>query len=189
MQFSPAFWHFLSHRSKCYPQRHVLRHCVRTCQTERRKKEDNLAKSRAEIAQSVHWLATGWTGRSGFDSRQDLGIFLFATASRPVLGPTQSPYPMGTRVLSPCINAAGMWYHSPPSSAEVKNMSSYTSSPPYTFTAWCLVKHRDFTFAWFSPSLLNKVWYRLLMPQIVSCNLMFMSSTLSSLSAQTMNVQ
>jgi hypothetical protein len=33
--------------------------------------------------------------------------------------------------------------HSPPSSAEVKNAWSYTSTPQYVFMAWCLVKHRD----------------------------------------------
>jgi len=32
--------------------------------------------------------------------------------------------------------------HSPPSSAEVKNAWSYTSTPPYVFMAWCLVKYR-----------------------------------------------
>jgi len=32
--------------------------------------------------------------------------------------------------------------HSPPSSAEVKNAWSCTSTPPYVFTAWCLVKYR-----------------------------------------------
>jgi hypothetical protein len=37
--------------------------------------------------------------------------------------------------------------HSPPSSAEVKNEWSYTSTPQYAFMTWCLVKHRDnFTF-------------------------------------------
>jgi hypothetical protein len=30
--------------------------------------------------------------------------------------------------------------HSPPSSAEVKNAWSYTSTPQYAFMAWCLVK-------------------------------------------------
>jgi hypothetical protein len=30
-------------------------------------------------------------GRPGFDSRQRLGIYLFATASRPALGPIQPP--------------------------------------------------------------------------------------------------
>jgi hypothetical protein len=34
--------------------------------------------------------------------------------------------------------------HSPPSSAEVKNAWSYTSTPSqYVFMAWCLFKHRD----------------------------------------------
>jgi hypothetical protein len=32
--------------------------------------------------------------------------------------------------------------HSPPSSAEVKNTWSYTSTPQYVLVAWCLVKHR-----------------------------------------------
>jgi hypothetical protein len=42
-------------------------------------------------AQSTRW-ATGWTiGVLGFDSRRGLGIFLFTTASRTALGPTQSP--------------------------------------------------------------------------------------------------
>jgi hypothetical protein len=37
--------------------------------------------------------------------------------------------------------------HSHPSSAEFKNVWSYTSTPQYIFMAWCLVKHRDnFTF-------------------------------------------
>jgi hypothetical protein len=43
--------------------------------------------------------------------------------------------------------------HLPPSSAEVKNAWSYTSTPPYVFMAWCLVKHRDnFTFIFISIS-------------------------------------
>jgi len=32
--------------------------------------------------------------------------------------------------------------HSPPSSANVKNEWSYTSTPTYVFMAWCLVKYR-----------------------------------------------
>jgi hypothetical protein len=31
--------------------------------------------------------------------------------------------------------------YSPPSSAEVKNAWSYSSTPQYVFMAWCLVKH------------------------------------------------
>jgi hypothetical protein len=30
--------------------------------------------------------------------------------------------------------------HSPPSSAKVKNMWSYTSTPQYNLMAWCLIK-------------------------------------------------
>jgi len=32
--------------------------------------------------------------------------------------------------------------HLPPYSVEVKNAWSYTSTPPYIFMAWCLIKHR-----------------------------------------------
>jgi hypothetical protein len=32
--------------------------------------------------------------------------------------------------------------HSPPSSADVKNAWSYTSTPQYVFMAGCLIKHR-----------------------------------------------
>jgi hypothetical protein len=33
--------------------------------------------------------------------------------------------------------------NSPPSSAEVKNAWSYTSTSPYFYMAWSLIKHRD----------------------------------------------
>jgi hypothetical protein len=58
------------------------------------KKADNFivltyCVGRAVIAQ--RW-AMGWTiGVLGFDSRRGLGIFLFTTASRTVLGPTHPP--------------------------------------------------------------------------------------------------
>jgi hypothetical protein len=84
----------------------------------------------------VHWtchepdefsLATRLrAGRSGFDSRQVLGIFPFATASRPALEPTQHPIQWVPGVLSPVREAV----HSPPSLAEVKSAWSYASNPP-----------------------------------------------------------
>jgi hypothetical protein len=47
---------------------------------------------RAVIAQSLQLWATGWTiWILGFDSWRGLRIFLFITASRTVLGPTQPP--------------------------------------------------------------------------------------------------
>jgi hypothetical protein len=52
--------------------------------------------------------ATGWTiGVLGFDSRRGLGIFLFSTASRTALRPTQSPIQWVPRALSLGGKAAG----------------------------------------------------------------------------------
>jgi hypothetical protein len=78
------------------------------------------------------------------DFRRRLGIFLFTTASRMALGPTQPPIQWVPGALSLGVKWPGCEAdHSPPSSAEVKNACSYTSTPQYVFTAWCLVKHRD----------------------------------------------
>jgi hypothetical protein len=78
----------------------------------------------------------------GFDSRRGLEIFLFATESRPALGPTQPPiqWVAGALSLGVKLREAD---HSPPSSAEINNAWIYTSTPKYVFMAWCLVKHRD----------------------------------------------
>jgi hypothetical protein len=62
------------------------------------------------------------TGRPGFDFRQRQQIFLFSTASRPVLGTTHSPLQWVLGFLSPGVKRPGREIvHSPPSSAEVKN--------------------------------------------------------------------
>jgi hypothetical protein len=62
-----------------------------------------------------------------------------ATASTQAVGPTE-----------PSIKWTGEWSgrgcqsdHSPPSSVEVNNAWSYTSTPPYVFMTWCLVKHKN----------------------------------------------
>jgi hypothetical protein len=74
----------------------------------------------------------GWTiGVLGFDSRQGLGIFFITTAYRPALGPTQPPIQRVPGALPVGIKRPGREaYHSPPSSAEVKNAWSYTSILP-----------------------------------------------------------
>jgi hypothetical protein len=58
-----------------------------------------------------------------------MGIFLFATASKPALRPTHPPIHYVPEAISPEIKA----HHSPPSSTEVKNAWSYTSTPPHVF--------------------------------------------------------
>jgi hypothetical protein len=84
-----------------------------------------------------------------FDFRRELGIFLFTAASRPALGPTQPPIKWVSQTLPLGVKRLGREAdHSPPTSAEVKNAWSYTSTPQYVFMAWYLVKHRDsFAFA------------------------------------------
>jgi hypothetical protein len=67
----------------------------------------------------------------GFESRQGLGIFLFTTASRPALGPTQPPIQWVPEALSLGVKRSGREAdHSPSSGAEVKNAWSYTSTSP-----------------------------------------------------------
>jgi hypothetical protein len=60
-------------------------------------------------------------GVLGFDSRRGLGIFLFTTASRTVVGHTQPPIQWVPGSLSPAVKWPGRETdHSPQSSAEVK---------------------------------------------------------------------
>jgi hypothetical protein len=60
-----------------------------------------------------------------------LEIFLFTTASRTALGPTQPPIQWVPGALSLGVKWPGCEAdHSPPSSAEAKNAWSYTSTPP-----------------------------------------------------------
>jgi hypothetical protein len=69
-----------------------------------------------------------------------LGIFLFTTASRPALGPTQPPIQWVPGALSLGVKRLGREAdHSPPSSAEVKNAWSCTPTPQYVFMAWRLI--------------------------------------------------
>jgi hypothetical protein len=79
-----------------------------------------------------------------FDSRRRLRIFLFTIVSRKVLGPNQPPIQWVPGALSLWVKRPGREAdHSLPSSAEVKNAWSYTSTPPIRLHGWCLVKHRD----------------------------------------------
>jgi hypothetical protein len=64
----------------------------------------------------------GWAmGFLGFDSRWGLGNFLFTTASRTALGPTQPPIQWVPEALFLGVERPGSEAdHSPPSSADVK---------------------------------------------------------------------
>jgi hypothetical protein len=95
-------------------------------------------------------------GVLGFDSRRGLGIFLFTTASRMALGPTQPPIQWEPGALSLGVKRPGREAdHSPPSSTEVKErVELYLHSPGTHSWRGAQLKHRDnFTFA-FYPLLL-----------------------------------
>jgi hypothetical protein len=78
-------------------------------------------------------LGAGWPG---FDSRQ-CKIFLFTTASRPTLGPTQPPS-LGVKWQG-CEAE-----HSPPSSGEVKKGAAIPSLPhTSSWHSAQLIKYRD----------------------------------------------
>jgi hypothetical protein len=69
-----------------------------------------------------------------FDSRRALGIFLLTTASKPALEPTQPPIQCVEGALSLGVKRPRRKADdSPPSSAEVKNAWSNTSTPPIRF--------------------------------------------------------
>jgi len=66
-----------------------------------------------------------------------IGIFVFATASRPDLVYTQPP-----NQWVPGVKRHGRQVgHSPPPSAEVKKKCWYTFTSSFVFMAWCLIKH------------------------------------------------
>jgi hypothetical protein len=72
----------------------------------------------------------------GFESLQGLGIVILTTVSRPALGTTQSPIQWVKRLGREAD-------HSPPSSAEVKNVWSYTPIPSMSMWRGAQLKHRD----------------------------------------------
>jgi hypothetical protein len=73
----------------------------------------------------------GWTTGVRFPSGKVMTFFLFSTASRPALGSTQPHIQRVPGVLSPALKRSGREAdHSPPFSADVKNVWSNTSTLP-----------------------------------------------------------
>jgi hypothetical protein len=96
---------------------------------------------RTEEAFCFKYIWLGYGLDAGVRFRQEQGFLLLATASRPALGPTEPPIQGVPGVISPVVK--GSEREADPtlsSSAEVKNAWSYTSTLPYVFMAWCLVK-------------------------------------------------
>jgi len=96
-------------------------------------------------------------------SVQKVGYAMFLISSRCnclllALWPNQLLIQWVPEALNPRVKLLGHETdHPPPSSAKVKNVWCYTSSPLYIFMAWCSVKHRDnfiftfFTFYYYYP--------------------------------------
>jgi len=93
----------------------------------------------------VAWLHYGLDDRTSVPVR-GRDSFLFATG----YGAQPASYPMGTGRSFLGVKRTGREADCLlASSAEVKNVWSYTSTLTYVFMVWCLVKHRDkfiFTF-------------------------------------------
>jgi hypothetical protein len=85
-----------------------------------------------------------WAGRSdvrGSNPAGDREFFFYNTVSRTALGSTQTPIQWVPGALSLEVKRPGReGDHSLRSNAQVKNTWSYTSTPPYTITAWFSVK-------------------------------------------------
>jgi hypothetical protein len=81
----------------------------------------NMAEAKFRLVLLSVWCSDGLrTGRPGFDSRQ-CKIFLFSTAFRPTLGPTQPPIQRLPGAFSLGIKRQGREAdHSPPTSAEIR---------------------------------------------------------------------
>jgi hypothetical protein len=84
------------------------------------------------LAGIAQWYSVGLrAGLPTVRARQGLRIFLFTTASRPALEPTQPPIQWVPVALSLGVKRpVGEADHSLLSSAEVKNSLRYTSTPP-----------------------------------------------------------
>jgi hypothetical protein len=106
-----------------------------------------------QLSRYSGWLRAGWWG---FECRRELGIFLFTTASRPALGPTQSPIRWEAGALSLGIKRPGREAdYSPPFTAEVKEcVELYLHSPNTPSWRGAQLKHRNnFTFTFYSAGL------------------------------------
>jgi hypothetical protein len=72
------------------------------------------------------------------------GTFSFLHRIQTSSGVHSASYMTGNGVISPWVKRAVRGdARSPPSSAEDRNVWSYTSTPPYDFKVWYLLKHKN----------------------------------------------
>jgi len=91
---------------------------------------------------SVSIVTRQRTGGAGIHSRKGQEFFHFTTTSIPALEHIQPPVQWLMTVLPPGIKRSKREAdHSLLCSAEIKNVWSYNSTPPYLFLAWYLIKH------------------------------------------------
>jgi hypothetical protein len=93
---------------------------------------------RAGRAQSVYRWATGWT--AGVRSQAQASYFPLLHNIQIGSGAHQTSYPLGTGDSFPEGKVAGAWSW-PLTSIQCRGQDwwSYTSTPSYVFTAWCLI--------------------------------------------------
>jgi hypothetical protein len=111
----------------------------------------------AQLQNLRFWVSTIWSPDSSvglalgyglddreFESRQGAGNFPLHHRVQTGSGTHQTSYPMSTRGSFPGVKRPGREVDHSPSSAEVKNVWSYTSTPQYTFMVWCSVKEKEY---------------------------------------------
>jgi hypothetical protein len=112
----------------------------------------------------------GWTARVPFPAWQD---FLFSTASRPTLGPTNPPILWVPEAISAGIKRPGREAdHLPPSSAEVDDGVAIPPLP--RMSSWQsvqFIKHRNkfnFTLRFQNNAVSHKVWKLYIQKMIIT---------------------
>jgi hypothetical protein len=100
-----------------------------------------ISKVKLSLCLTTVGIATGYgLDDRGVGVRVPVGSRFFSTSSRPALRPSRPPIQWVLGALSPGIKRKGRGTdHSPTASAEVKKMCIYTTTPPYAFTAQCLI--------------------------------------------------
>jgi hypothetical protein len=97
----------------------------------------------AFVAQSLQCLGYGLDDQSSIPRRGKEGIFSLCHHIQTGSGAHLVSYPLDTVTIFSGIRRPGSEVDISHLSIADVNAWRYTSTPPYVFMAWCLVKHRD----------------------------------------------